>query len=130
MNQNYNDVRSTGLQHNPISNIYYKGVSISTAEKAFTEGIVGEAYQRFRSRAVYVSKSKQVAETYAQQVNGVVIKINADNLNVKPSGHSNQFIIENRIPKENIIDIYRVEKVEDNYQKQRNFSENGIGLYQ
>ena len=92
-------------------NLYYKGISIDRANKIFIEGIQGEYYRRFNRKVVYLSKSKVVAETYAKQTNGVVAVISANNLNIMPSGHSNQFIVNSHIPKENIIEVYRVEKI-------------------
>ena len=110
----YQDLRTTGLQSNQPSDIYYKGVTIDKADKIFREGIVGEFYTRHMKRAVYITKNKKTAEDYAEQKNGVVIVINGNNLNIKPTEHSNQFMVEDYIPRQNIIDVYRVESVVNN----------------
>lgn len=111
MEDEYFGLRSTGFKKNPVSNIFYKGISVNRANKIPEYGIQGEFYKRFNRKVIYLSKSKHVAETYAEQSNGVVAVIDVHNLNIQPSGHSNQFIVNSHIPKENIINVYKVEKI-------------------
>ena len=76
-------------------------------------------YLRHNNRVVYITKDKNTAEKYAEQKNGVVVVINGNNLNIESSGHSNQFIVNDYIPKENIVNIYRVESIKDNPMEKR-----------
>jgi len=92
-----------------MTNLYYKAVAISTLHKIKESGhIRGDYYKRFGKRATYLTKSYGIAQTYAKENRGIVLVIDMSHIPVQKSGHTNQYVTFDVIPKDRIVGVNEV----------------------
>lgn len=112
--QQYKNFRPTN------DGIFYKGVNRSTLDLIRQSGEIRPRMVEkgnFMARVVYVTKS----ETLARQYGEIILKMNLSGMDVKPSPHSNQFVVVGSIPAERIIQA--VENFQGaNMQNQKNIN--------
>ena len=82
---------------------YYKGMCYSTFMQWQSSGFLyPQKSQHHNFKVLYLSESKATANSYAKQVNGVVVTIKFPEEYVTKTGHSNQKITRYPIHKNQI----------------------------